>query len=65
MKKISKIFYLLAGGLFLLGINSCKKDYLNVDHYSVIDIAQGFNSDAAAKSSIIGCYTMMLPTSID
>jgi hypothetical protein len=65
MKNISKIFYTVAGVLFLLGISSCKKDFLNVDHYSVIDAQQGFISDAAAKASLIGCYTMMLPTSID
>jgi hypothetical protein len=65
MKKISKILYILASGAFLLGINSCKEDYLNVDHYSVIDAQQMFKSDAGAKSGLVGCYTMMLPNSIN
>jgi len=65
MKNISKIFYTIAGVLFLLGITSCKKDYLSVDHYSILAADQMFKSDADAKAGLVGCYTMMLPTSID
>ena len=65
MKKISKILYILTGVLFLLGINSCKKDYLSVDHYSILAADQMFKSDADAKAGLVGCYTMMLPTNID
>ena len=65
MKKISKILYTLTGVLFLLGINSCNKDYLNVDHYSILAADQMFKSDADAKAGLVGCYTMMLPTNID
>ena len=62
MKKISKILYTLTGVLFLLGMNSCNKDFLKVDHYSVLNADQMFKSDADAKAGLVGCYTMMLPT---
>lgn len=65
MKKISKLIYILGSVFLLLGINSCSDDYLEVDHYSVIDANQMFKSDDDAKSGIIGCYTMMLPNSIN
>ncbi len=65
MKNISKIFFTVSGVLFLLGISSCKKDYLSVDHYSILAADQMFKSDADAKAGLVGCYTMMLPTDID
>jgi hypothetical protein len=66
MKKISKILYTLVGSLFLFGIISCnQKEFLNVDHYSILAADQMFKSDADAKAGLVGCYTMMLPTSID
>jgi len=65
MKNISKIFFTVAGVLFLLGITSCKKDFLSVDHYSILAADQMFKSDADAKAGLVGCYTMMLPTDID
>ena len=42
--------------LFLLGINSCKKDYLSVDHYSILAADQMFKSDADAKAGLVGCH---------
>lgn len=65
MKNISKLIYTLAGVLLLLGLNSCNKDYLNVDHYSILSADQMFKSDEDAKAGLVGCYTMMLPTDID
>jgi hypothetical protein len=65
MKNISKIFFTVASGLLLLGITSCKKDYLSVDHYSILAADQMFKSDDDAKAGLVGCYTMMLPTDID
>ena len=64
MKNISRIF-LSALVLFLLGMTSCNKDFLSVDHYSILSADQMFKSDADAKAGLVGCYTMMLPTSID
>jgi hypothetical protein len=65
MKNKSKIFITGASVLFLLGITSCNKDYLSVPHYSILAADQMFKSDADAKAGLVGCYTMMLPTSID
>ena len=65
MKNISRIFFTVASMLFLLGITSCTKDYLSVDHYSILAADQMFKSDEDAKAGLVGCYTMMLPTDID
>jgi len=66
MKNISKILFTLAGVLFLLGMNSCNnKEFLTVDHYSILAADQMFKSDDDAKAGLVGCYTMMLPTDID
>ncbi len=65
MKKIIKTVYVLAAVLLLLGLNSCDKDYLKVDHYSILAADQMFKSDEDAKAGLVGCYTMMLPTDID
>jgi hypothetical protein len=66
MKNISKILLTFASGLFLLGMSSCdNKQFLTVDHYSVISADQMFKSDDDAKAGLVGCYTMMLPTDID
>lgn len=65
MKNISKTIFTVASVLFLLGITSCDKDYLSVDHYSILAADQMFKSDEDAKAGLIGCYTMMLPTDID
>ena len=65
MKNISKTLLALASVFFLLGINSCSKDFLKVDHYSILAADQMFKSDDDAKAGLVGCYTMMLPTDID
>jgi hypothetical protein len=62
MKKITKTVYILAGGLFMLGINSCNtKDFLTIDQYSLLPPDITFNSPAHAKAGLVSCYTMMLP----
>jgi hypothetical protein len=62
MKKISKILISLVGVTFFLGMSSCDTDeFLNVDHYSILDADQMFKSDKDAKAGLIGCYDMMLP----
>jgi hypothetical protein len=61
MKNISKIFFTGASVLFLLGITSCNKDYLSVDHYSILAADQMFKTDKDAQAGLVGCYDMMLP----
>lgn len=65
MKNISKTFFTVACVLFLTGITSCDKDFLSVDHYSILAADQMFKSDEDAKAGLNGCYTMMLPTDIN
>ena len=65
MKNISRTFFTIAGVLFLTGITSCDKDFLSVDHYSILSADQMFKSDEDAKAGLIGCYTMMLPSDIN
>jgi len=62
MKNISKILFTLVSVLFLLGISSCNdKEFLKVDHYSILAADQMFKSDNDAKAGLVGCYDMMLP----
>lgn len=61
MKYIFKAFFAIAGVLFLFGITSCKKDFLNVEHYSILAADQMFKTDKDAKAGLVGCYDMMLP----
>lgn len=62
MKKISKILIVFVGGLFLFGMNSCKEDFLEVDHYDILDADQMFKSDEDALAGLTGCYDYMLPS---
>jgi len=62
MKTIKKILFTLAAGLFLLGISSCSKDFLTVDHNSILPADQMFKSVADAKAGLVGCYDLMLPS---
>src|SRR5450759_465150 len=62
MKNISKIFFTVASVLFLLGITSCKKDYLSVEHSSILPADQMFKTDKDALAGLIGCYDLMLPS---
>jgi hypothetical protein len=63
MKNISKVLFTLIGGLFLLGINSCNtKDFLKVDHYSILDANSMFQNDVNAQAGLVGCYDLMLPS---
>jgi hypothetical protein len=61
MKKITNILFTIAFGLFLLGITSCSKDYLTVQHGTILPPDAMFQNDASATSGIIGCYAAMLP----
>lgn len=62
MKKFSKILYMVAGGLTLLGTTSCDNDkYLSVDHYDIIGPDAMFKNEIEANKGLIGCYDMMLP----
>lgn len=64
MKRTSKIIVTLVSVVFLLGVTSCDTDeFLNVDHYSILDAGQMFKSDKDAKAGLVGCYDMMLPVS--
>ena len=64
MKKITKILFALVGGLFLLGLSSCNdKEFLTVDHYSILPSDQMFKTDKDAQAGLVGCYDMMLPNS--
>ncbi len=62
--KINNILYgLFAGTVLSLGTTSCNNDeFLTVDHYSIIDLNSGYDTDAHALRSLNGCYDMMLPT---
>ncbi len=61
MKKIARIFYVIAGSLLLLGIHSCSEDFLVVDHPDILDAKQMFKSDADALAGLVGCYDLMYP----
>src|SRR5674476_725348 len=62
MKNTSRILLTLASVLFLLGINSCNdKEFLTVEHYSILPADQMFKSDKDALAGIVGCYDYMLP----
>lgn len=61
MKKLSKIIYPIACGFFLLGLNSCSEDYLEVPKYDVLAADQMYKSDADALKGLVGCYDFMLP----
>jgi hypothetical protein len=63
MKTISKILFTLAAGLLLLGINSCNsKEFMTVDHYSILSANQMFKTVADAKAGLVGCYDLVLPS---
>jgi len=62
MKNITKKILQIACCFLLIGVTSCD-DYLEVDHYSILDANQMFKSDKDAKAGLIGCYDMMLPVS--
>jgi hypothetical protein len=62
MKKLKKLIYTLAGGLLLMGVNSCDtEEFLTIDQYSLLPTDMIFNSPEHAKQGLVACYTMMLP----
>ena len=66
MKKISKFLNILGCGLVLLGMNSCdEKEFLTVDHYSILPSDQMFKTDKDAEAGLVGCYDMMIPDKDD
>lgn len=62
MKK--NIFYsLFAGAALMSCFTSCDNDeFLNVDHYSILDVNSGYDTDDHVLRSLVGCYDMIFPT---
>ncbi|MDL2213200.1 RagB/SusD family nutrient uptake outer membrane protein [Bacteroides sp. OttesenSCG-928-D19] len=62
--KIKNIYYsLLVGSALLVGTTSCDNDkFLTVDHYSILDLNSGYDTDAHVLRSLNGCYDSMLPS---
>lgn len=62
--KINNLLYsLFVGTALLVGVTSCDNDkFLNVDHYSILDVNSGYDSDTHVLRSLNGCYDLMLPT---
>ncbi len=57
---------MFVGGAVLIGATSCDNDeYLTVDHYSILDVNSGYDSDEHVLRSLNGCYDSMLPTEDD
>ncbi len=65
--KINNILYsLFAGSVLLLGATSCDNDeFLTVDHYSILDLNSGYDTDDHTLRSLNGCYDSMLPSEDD
>ncbi|MDD4116120.1 MAG: RagB/SusD family nutrient uptake outer membrane protein [Massilibacteroides sp.] len=65
--KINNILYsLFAGTALLVGTTSCDNDeFLTVDHYSILDLNSGYDTDEHALRSLNGCYDSMLPSEDD
>lgn len=65
--KINNILYsLCTGAVLLLGATSCDNDkFLTVDHYSILDLNSGYDTDEHALRSLNGCYDSMLPSEDD
>ncbi len=64
--KIKNILYSLFAGTLLVGTASCDNDkFLTVDHYSILDLNSGYDTDDHVLRSLNGCYDMMLPSEDD
>ena len=66
MKLTNTLYSLCAGSALTMGITSCDNDkYLTVDHYSILDLSSGYDTDDHALRSLTGCYDLLLPTEDD
>jgi hypothetical protein len=65
--KINKLLYsVMAGAALTMGATSCDNDkFLTVDHYSILDLNSGYDSDEHVLRSLTGCYDLMLPDETD
>lgn len=48
-------------GLLLSGATSCKEEFLETDHYDVVDLNALYSNDANAIKGMTGIYDMMFP----
>ena len=47
----------------MTGLSSCdNEEFLNVTHYSILEMSTMYESDANAKAALNGCYDLMLPS---
>ena len=60
----NKLLYgLITGAALLTSLSSCNnEEFLNVTHYSILEMKTMFESDNNAKAALNGCYDMMLPS---
>lgn len=60
----NKLLYsLIAGAVVMTGLSSCdNEEFLNVTHYSILEMSTMYESDANAKAALNGCYDLMLPS---
>ena len=60
----NKLLYsLIAGAVVMTGLSSCdNEEFLNVTHYSILEMSTMNESDANAKAALNGCYDLMLPS---
>lgn len=65
--KVNNIFYsIFAGAALMAGVTSCDNDeFLNVDHYSILDVNSGYDTDDHTLRSLNGCYDLLLPAEDD
>jgi hypothetical protein len=61
--KINKLLYsVMAGAALTMGATSCDNDeFLTVDHYSILDLNNGYDTDEHALRSLNGCYDLLNP----
>ena len=54
----NKLLYsLIAGAVVMTGLSSCdNEEFLNVTHYSILEMSTMYESDANAKAALNGCY---------
>ena len=46
----------------MTGLSSCdNEEFLNVTHYSILEMSTMYESDANAKAALNGCYDLMPP----
>ena len=50
----------------MTGLSSCdNEEFLNVTHYSILEMSTMYESDANAKAALNGCYDLMLPSNTE